>query len=209
LGEAEREQIRLAEEVPRLWHAPTTMPADRRQIVRLLIDRVVLSVAQWNDRVGVRVEWAGGAMRERMIERPVQGYKSLQSWQRLSDRLAELHGRGETPKTIAATLTEEGFRPPKRASRLIAGIVRRLLDQLGLRPRVPRGVASGESPSSGEKWLQNLARELGVSPHTLHGWRKKGWMNARQVGGRGGPWAVWTDGAEMDRLWAFKECPRL
>ncbi len=174
----------------------------------MLIDRVVLSVAPGDDRVGVRVEWAGGSVRERMIERPVQGYRNQRSWQRLSARLAELHGRGESPKVIAAALGEEGFRPPKRASRLTAGMVRRLLDELGLRPRVTRGEASSESPSSGERWLQDLARELGVSPHTLHGWRKKGWMNARQVGGRGGPWAVWVGGAEMDRLRALKECPR-
>ncbi len=210
LGEAEREQIRrLAEEVPRLWHAPTTTPADRRQVIRLLIDRVVLSVVPGDDRVAVRVEWAGGSVRERMIERPVQGYRNQRSWQRLSARLAELNGRGESPKSIAAALDEEGFRPPKRAPRLTAGMVRRLLDETGLRPRVPRREASCESLSCGERWLQDLAEELGVSPHTLHGWRKKGWMHARQVGGRGGPWAVWSGGTELDRMRALKECPRL
>ena len=61
LGEADRERIRrLAEEVPTLWHAPTTTHADRRQIVRLLIDRVVLTVDSGDDHVTVRVEWAGG-----------------------------------------------------------------------------------------------------------------------------------------------------
>ena len=34
-------------------------------------------------------------------------------------------------------------------------------------------------------------------------------MHVRQVGGRGGPWAVWADAAEMDRLRALRECPRL
>jgi len=55
-GEAERERIlRLAGEVPTLWRAPTTTHADRRQVVRLLIDRVVLDVAPGDDRVAVRV----------------------------------------------------------------------------------------------------------------------------------------------------------
>jgi DNA invertase Pin-like site-specific DNA recombinase len=210
LGEAEREQIRrLSEEVPTLWHAPTTTHADRRQVVRLLIDRVVLSVAPGDDRVAVRVEWAGGLVRERTIRRAVQGYRNQQDWGHLLLRLKELHGLGESPKAIATVLDEEGFRPPKRGARLTAGMVRRLLDEIGLRPRVSRGASSGESPSPVERWLQDLAKELGVSPHTLHGWRKKGWMHVRQVGGRGGPWAVWTDGAEMGRLRALKECPRL
>ena len=49
---------------------------------------------------------------------------------------------GETPKAIATILDREGFRPPKRASRFTAGIVRRLLHELGLRPRVPRRTAA-------------------------------------------------------------------
>src|SRR4051794_22283327 len=93
-GEAERERIlRLAGEVPMLWRAPTTTHADRRQVVRLLIDRVVLNVAPGDDRVTLRVEWAGGSVRERTIRRDVQGYKHQQDWPRLSARLVALHGR--------------------------------------------------------------------------------------------------------------------
>jgi transposase-like protein len=83
-----------------------------------------------------------------------------------------------------------------------------LLHELGLRPRVSRQTAAGVL-SSGEVWLHELAQTLALSPHTLHGWRKKGWMHSRQLGGRGGPWAVWVDATELDRLRALKECPRL
>jgi DNA invertase Pin-like site-specific DNA recombinase len=210
LDEADQERIRrLAVEVPTLWRAPTTTPADRRQIVRLLIDRVVLSVDPEDDRVRVRVEWAGGAVRERTVYRAVQGYKNQQQWSCLSARLAALHGRGETPNAIAAILDQDGFRPPKQTSRFTAGMVRRLLHELGLRPRVPRLATAATILLPGEQWLHDLAAALELSPHTLHGWRKKGWMHARQAGGRGGPWAVWTDKTELDRLRALKECPRL
>jgi hypothetical protein len=172
LGEAKREQIRrLAVEVPTLWHAPTITAADRRQVARLLIDRVVLTVATGDDRVAVRVEWAGGEVRERTIHRDVQGYKHQQDWPILSARLAELHGRGETPKEIAAALEGDGFRPPKRASRFTAGMVRRLLHDFGLRPRVPRSAAETDALSPGEGWLHELVGVLGLSPHTLQRWR--------------------------------------
>jgi transposase-like protein len=156
----------------------------------------------------VRVEWAGGAVRERMLPREANRYKDQQAWQSLSARLAALHELGETPKVIATVLDREGFRPPKRAARFTGGMVRRLLHELGLRPRVPRRTAAAVL-SSGEIWLHQLAQELAVSPHTLHGWRRKGWMHTRQLGGRGGPWAVWADPNELDRLRALKECPRL
>ncbi len=192
--EGARERIRrLAEEAPALWRASTTTAADRPQVVRLLVDRVVLTVDPDDDRVAVRVEWAGGTVREQTIHREIRGYKNPQSWPRLSARLATLHGRGETPKAIAAILDQQGFRPPKRASRFTAGMVRRLLHELGLRERVSRSLASAAVLSPDERWLHDLARLLAVSPHTLHGWRKRGWMLARQIGGRGGPWAVWAD----------------
>lgn len=209
LGEADREWIRrLAGEVPTLWHAPTTTHADRRQIVRLLIDSVVLTVEPGSDHIRARVEWAGGAVRERTLPREVFGYKKQQQWNLLSGRLAALHGHGETPDVIATILDREGFRPPKRATRFTGGIVRRLLHETGLRPRVPRRTVAGVL-SSGEVWLHDLAQTLALSPYTLHGWRRKGWMHSRQLGGRGGPWAVWADASELDRLRALKECPRL
>ncbi len=209
LGETDRERIRrLAAEVPALWHAPTTTHADRRQIARLLIDRVVLTVVPSNDHVQATIEWAGGAVRERMLPREVNRYKDKRERRSLSDRLAALLGAGETPRAIAAILGREGFRPPKRATQFTDGMVRRLLHELGLRLRVPRQTAEGVL-ASGEVWLHELAETLALSPYTVHGWRKKGWMHSRQVGGRGGPWAVWADATELDRLRALKECPRL
>lgn len=147
-------------------------------------------------------------MRERTLPREVFGYKKQQRWKSLSCRLAALHGLGEAPNVIATILDREGFRPPKRATRFTGGIVRRLLHELGLRARVPRQAAAGVL-ASGEVWLHDLAQTLALSPYTLHGWRKKGWMHTRQLGGRGGPWAVWVDATELDRLRALKECPRL
>ena len=35
----------------------------------------------------------------------------------------------------------------------------------------------------------------------------KAWMHSRQLGGRGGPWAVWADATELDRLRALKNAP--
>jgi hypothetical protein len=210
LGQAEREQIRrLAEEVPALWQAPSTTAADRRQIARLLLERVVLTVDPASDGVGIRVEWAGGAVCEQTIRRAVRSYRDQGDWPRLSARLAVLHRSGHTPQQIAAALDRDGFRPPKRATRFTAGMVRRLLDELGLRPRVPRCTSSGNLLAAGERWLNELASLLGVSPHTLHGWRRKGWLHARQVGGRGSPWAVWVSEAELARLRALQACPRL
>jgi hypothetical protein len=210
LDAADQDQIRrLAEEVPTLWHAATTSSADRRQIVRLLVERIVLSVDPKDAKVEVRIEWAGGAVRERVLPRTVQRYECQKDWPRLTARLDELHRSGLTPAAIAATLNDEGFIAPKRATRLSAGMVRGLLDRLGLRRRIPRCKASPGMLATGEWWLHDLACHLDLSPHTLHGWRRRGWLHARQLGGRGGPWSVWANEREVSRLVQLKSCPRL
>ena len=178
-------------------------------MVRLLVERIVLTVEATDAKVAVRVEWAGGAVRERVLPRAVQGYECQKDWPRLTARLGELHASGLTPTAMAATLNDEGFVAPKRATRLSAGMVRRLLDRLGLRRRVSRCATSPGVLAPDEWWLQDLARHLELSPHTLQGWRRHGWLDARQLGGRGGPWAVWANDREINRLVQLKECPRL
>src|SRR5262249_51896832 len=42
------------------WHAPTTTYCDRRRIVRLLIERVEVSVHGTTEEVDVSVQWSGG-----------------------------------------------------------------------------------------------------------------------------------------------------
>jgi hypothetical protein len=174
----------------------------------LRIDRVVRVVDPGDDRIAVRVEWAGGAVREHECRRDVSGYRRPRDWPRLSARLAALYRDGRTPKESAVVLNGEGCRPPRRAGQFTPGVVRRRLDDLGLRVRIPRKPAGEVSLEPGGQWSHETAGVLGLSPHTLHGWRKKGWLHARQVGSRGGPWAVWADAAEWDRLRALKACPR-
>ncbi len=61
LSEAEREAIRrLATDIPTLWAAPTTTAADRKEIIRQVVERVIVDVQGSSERVKVRIEWIGG-----------------------------------------------------------------------------------------------------------------------------------------------------
>jgi hypothetical protein len=61
LGEDERARIlALAGEVAMLWNAPGTTAADRKGIVRLLVDRVAVHVRPDSERAEVTISWKGG-----------------------------------------------------------------------------------------------------------------------------------------------------
>ena len=209
LGEADRDRVRqLAEQVPTLWHAATTTPADRRRIVRRRIEQVTVTVLPADTPVAVRIAWHGGAVQSRTVRRAVLAYRDLAEWPRWSAELASLHSRKRIPAEIAETLNRAGFRPPKRAETFRAGMVRRRFDELGLRPRVSRATTAGVLATD-EKWLHDVGAELGLSPHTPHGRRRKGWRHARRLGGRRGAWAVWVGGREKKRLRELRDCPRV
>ena len=67
LSASEREAIRrLATDIPAIWAALTTTAADRKEIMRQVVERVIIDVQGSSERVNVRIEWIGGG-KERIL----------------------------------------------------------------------------------------------------------------------------------------------
>jgi hypothetical protein len=59
LSGSEREAIRsLSEDIPALWGSQTTTNQDRKEIVRQVIERIVIDVEGTSERVEVEIRWA-------------------------------------------------------------------------------------------------------------------------------------------------------
>jgi DNA invertase Pin-like site-specific DNA recombinase len=202
------ELLALSRDLPAVWHAPTTTPADRQRVARLLLERVVVTVVGTSEQVAVRLEWAGGHAQDHMIIRPVSRYARRSDYPKLVARLRELHERKLTAAEIAGRLNHEGFQPPKRTHRFGPEMVRRLLVKLGLgRPRVP---AEQERALLGpEEWrLSDLSDHLGIPRETLHRWRRVGWIHGRKLDEPRGRWVLWADAEELERLRRLRTCPK-
>jgi DNA invertase Pin-like site-specific DNA recombinase len=133
LSEGERTRIlALAGDVATLWNDPGTTAADRKQVVRLLVDRVVAHVRPDSERVEVTISWLGGSATGHEIVRSVSRYESLGNYDRLMGRIIELRGDGLTIKEVAARLNSEGFRTPKSGKGYTSTSVRKLISRRGL-----------------------------------------------------------------------------
>ncbi|MBI3461749.1 MAG: hypothetical protein HY000_01620 [Planctomycetes bacterium] len=106
----------LARDIPALWNAPATTDADRKEIIRHLVERVVATVQNDTERVDVTIHWAGGFVSQHEIVRPVLRYQQLQGFNLLMERVVQLRTAGHTAAQIAEQLNREGFRPPRRRS---------------------------------------------------------------------------------------------
>ncbi len=201
LTATQREAIlRLAEDVPHLWHARTTTPQDRQEILRLLLEQVTVAVEGESEQVAVTLHWAGGQVSHHRLIRPVACYEQLSYYGPLRARVAALQAQGCTCPEIARHLNAEGFLPPKRTNRFTAPMVTRFLIDEGLHIPRPQSAAQGPLLRKHELWLTELAVRLNIPLATLHKWQRMGWLRSRKVVQAGGRWAIWADEAELTRL---------
>ncbi len=205
LSATDREHIRkLAADLPSLWRAETTTGADRRAVVRLLIERVELTRHGETERVMIVVHWRGGTVTRQEIAQGLRRYTALDRYDELRQRVLKLRGDGMTAEQIAEVLNRESYAVP-RAGQYTGHRVRKLFMRFGL-TGIPPGVRDeNDLPGADEWWLPALAAQLGVRPIVVHRWRWSGWLTARQLSSENGRWIVAADRAEVRRLRRLRE----
>lgn len=202
LSDQQRELIRLlSADLPRLWRAPTTTPSDRQRIVRLLVERVMVTVHGTTEQVDVSLHWAGGFTSRHELLRPLRRYEQTADYERLMARIEELQTRGKRYSEIAEQLNHDGFRPAKQAREFNKTIVGRLVKKLHRdRPAVRRQMPQ-EQLEEDEWFVNDLAKKLDMPRTTLISWIKRGWVHvSRQLPGYRGPIICWASAGELDRL---------
>jgi DNA invertase Pin-like site-specific DNA recombinase len=201
LNSAQREAILgLSKDVSRIWDAATTTIQDRQEIVRLLLDRVVVNVEGDSERVDLALHWAGGTVSSHRLVRTVARYTQLSNYDALRERLKALRKQGLNLVKIAENLNRERFHPPKRTARFSSNLVSKLLSDFGAPGRRPRAMGDSGVLEEHEHWLADLAAELHIALATLRRWQRFGWVHGRKLQIAAGRWAIWADADEVSRL---------
>ena len=209
LPAAELAAIRaLAADIPALWAAPTTTVADRKRLLRAVIESVQVTADGATERVQATVTWAGGHQTHAALTRPVARIDQLSYYPALTERIRALAGEGLPNAEIAGRLAAEGFRTPHQHERFNTGEIQHLIRRLGLRPGLDHDHRTGQgSLGRGQWWLATLAREIGMPTATLFGWLKRGWITGRQDTRPPYRWIITASPAEVERLRALHQLP--
>ena len=180
LTEVERDAVRqLAEDIPALWNAPTTTPSERKEIARLMLERVVLSIEGGSERATLVCTWAGGQETMHSFVRPVRWTDQLSSGPALRTRIKDLTQAGLRPPAIARVLTKEGWLSANGAS-YTAAKVRAIAVRMGL-PRQGLSPSAEIERCEGEFTVPELAHHLDRPIGTLYAWIRNGWLPVRRV----------------------------
>jgi hypothetical protein len=198
----------LTTDLPALWRAPTTTNEERQTIVRLLLERVLLTVVDNSEQVRLECHWHGGSRTTHMLVRPVARVKALSTYAALLARATDLHRAGNGFASIAAILNQETWRPPKRRDTFNAPMVRRLLTTAGVIEPNPRGPRALPERQADEWTIRELAAELGLPQPTLYNWVRAGHLRSRSVSaGASSAKLVRADAATIARLKTIRATP--
>jgi hypothetical protein len=181
LSDAELARAReLGADLEAVWQAETTTNADRKRLLRCLIDEV--QVATEPERYQARIVWKGGLVTDRHVVRhPIGGTPTSEDTIELVRRLAEEFDDAQ----IARILNKQG-----RRSGLDLPFTRTSVCSLRGHHRI---LACPKKPArdarEGPFTADEAARELGVGMHTVHRWLRDGVLAGTQLTA-GAPWRI-------------------
>jgi DNA invertase Pin-like site-specific DNA recombinase len=160
----------LGASLPRLWDQPTLGRAQRKALLRCLIDKVVLRRLEQRDHVHTRIVWRGGEVTELDVVVTINSVRGLSGFEQMEARILELEASGQSDEQIARALTEGGFRSPKHDVLLPSTVKtlrlkhRRYHRYRGPRPRKVDGFLT----------VPQVAQALGVTAHWLYNLMSRG-----------------------------------
>ncbi|RKH75080.1 recombinase family protein [Corallococcus sp. AB045] len=171
--------LALARELPKLWSAPTTTNADKKRILRLLIQDVVLvpvDVPQRSTRI--RILWRTGAASELRVARPTMDEARRMPPQVLEEirRLSRQH---LSDPQIAEELNRRGFKSNRksRSGRFTQSSVATLRRRKGIQAGRRSGWSSVQVPERDEQGrysIRGLTACFGVTASMVLYWVKSG-----------------------------------
>ena len=168
------EILTIGEDLPRVWYAQTTTPADRKHLLRLVVKAVLVDQKRQRGKLWLQINWQSGTRTVHDIDRLRVSYQAYSGSGRLQERLCQLHAERQTDAQMAAALNAEGFRTP--SGRRFRGKNVWYLRQLWGMP----GERASEMTSDGLRWadgsytVRGLGQALGVPKSTVHRWLKRG-----------------------------------
>jgi hypothetical protein len=124
--------VSLAGRLPHIWSDPTTKDAQRKALLRCLVDKVVLDRGE-HDVALARIVWRGGAVSNIEVKMKVNSIAKLKRGIEMREQILDLASRGMHDEDIAAALTFEGHRSPNCNDRVLPITVSRIRRGAGIR----------------------------------------------------------------------------
>jgi DNA invertase Pin-like site-specific DNA recombinase len=178
--------LALAKDLPRVWNAPSTTNAERKNLLRILVRKVALSPTTTpKGMIRVQVAWVTGAVSDFTLPRP-RGFLARRNPPEAVKLIIRLFKQKKTDAQIVAELNQRGLRSGANIP-WNEKTVRRVRSLRGLR-RAHLAPNAGPQPArraDGLHSLHGVAKRFNVSEAVVRYWMQRGWLEPVEGGGRG------------------------
>ena len=178
----------LAEDLPRLWHAPTTQARDRKRMLRLLIKDITVEKRLEPKQAILHIRWQGGACSDVNVDLPRPRAEAIRYPEPIVARVRDL-ARSLTDLQIVTELNRLG-----ELSATGRRHTMHTIKWIRWRHRIP--APSLRRPE--ELTVNELAARLGVLPGVVYYWVKRGMIEARRLNGGSPLWITLDKGKEQE-----------
>ncbi len=173
----------LGSDLTKVWTAPTTTDRDRKELLRALLEEVIIAVDRPEHRAHLTLRWRGGTLTELDLSLPRSQPRGLRTEEDTLSLLARLAVH-YSDDVIAGILNRQG-RKTATGERFTAnqvGSLRRYRKIARFRP-------PAEPPTGELATIRKAARFLGINTSTIHRWLNDGFIAGEQIT-PGAPWQI-------------------
>ena len=202
LTKEDRERVReLARDLPRVWHAPTTKPADRKAMLRIVIEAITVRPVDVPERkTHIEVQWSSGAVDELSVPR----IRTRRTSKEAIERIRELAALGMGDEAMAEKLNEEKLTTGHHRRWTVHAVKRIRLEHTSTR-RAPNAHARQPLPDrhpDGRYSVRGAMKRFGVNSDKVRRWIKRGMVEAvrEDFDWCDGAWWLSIDEASAKRL---------
>jgi len=191
--EERRRLLRMGEDLSRVWHAASTAPRDKKELLHTLLEEVSISVYREQYRALVKLRWRGGALSEFDVSLPRSRPATVRTDEDtigLVRRLAQHHDDA----AIAGILNKQ-----QRTTARGLPFTQNLVGNLRRYWNIPRFAPPAEPVTGEPVSVRQAAQELGLAPSTIHRWLNDGFIAGEQLT-PGAPWRIRVNDALKRRL---------
>jgi predicted DNA-binding transcriptional regulator AlpA len=173
----------LGSDLHQVWYASTTTDRDRKQLLRTLLEEVVLNLKRLEGHAQLTLRWRGGAITTLDVAVPrfrPQGPRTDEDTISLLHRLAALY-----PDEVIAGIFNRQGRKTATGERFTANQV----GSLRRYRNIPRFQPPVEKPGGELVTIRKAAEILGMNTSSIHRWLADGFIAGEQLT-PGAPWQI-------------------
>ena len=183
LSQAERDNLAtLGPDLATVWAAPTTTPRDRKELLRSLIEEVIIRVEREKSSAHITLRWKGGTLSELHLTLPKRKatVRTDEDTVALVRRLAVHY-----PDAVIAGILNRQGRTTAYGHRFEVNRVKSLRQHW----KIPSFEPKADAADGALLNIRHAAAALGVAPSTIHRLLNDGIIAGEQVT-PGAPWRI-------------------